>query len=175
MGTILSLKNDLGNKLDSKDDKISTIVDVYVKERTVKLSNKEKIQFMGYINNNPYYLFCNDQIIFYLKIKLDEGFGICYDQAELESDFVYTYTPNKIPNSRKISITISQMDNPNNYSIYNLEGGLKIGHISSNYSKMIDTGNSVECSEYLLNFNNKISILSYHHLKGYSIINKSCH
>ncbi len=172
MGTILSLRKDLGNKLEINESIIPRITDIFIRERTVKLSNGEKIQFMGYINNNPYYLFSNDQIIFYLIIKIDQGFGICFDKTELESDLLYTYVPNKIPNNRKIYITLSQMYYPVSNIIFHLEDGLKIGHISSNYSKEIIPGNSVECSEYLLVYGNQMSIISYHYLRGYSIINK---
>jgi len=148
------------------------INDIFKQESTTKLCNKEKIQFMGYCADNPYYLFCFEENIFYLKIFPNEGFGICNDFEELKDNIIRINNPNKFPNESNILIILNKINTPLKNTIYHLDGGLKIGHINSTYSRDELTSGKTEYSEYLLVHDNNTSILSYNFIKGYSIINK---
>ncbi len=148
------------------------IKDVFNIDTTTNLTNKEKIQYMGFHRNNPYYLFCFEENIFYLKIIPNKGFGICEDIDQLNEDELITNYPNKIPNESKILKTLSKIGYPIKNVIFHLDGGLRLGHINSTYSRESIEDGKTENSEYLLVYGELTAVLSYNFIKGYSIINK---
>ncbi len=159
-------------KKKNHDIVVPKIKDVFKEDLTTLLTNNEKIQFMGYHRDFPYYLFCFEENIFYLKIIPNIGFGICDGIEQLNEDILITNYPNKIPNESKILKTLSKIDYPIKNTIYHIDNGLKIGHINSTYSRDDEEEGKTENSEYLLVYGDLTGVLSYNFIKGYSIINK---
>ena len=77
------LSNKVDNNKDNKDNKdtktISNITDSFNDNKYKILSNEEKIQYIGLIDNYPYFLFSNSICTFYLKFIKDIGFTIIND------------------------------------------------------------------------------------------------
>lgn len=157
---------------------ISNITDSFTNEKYVVLSNKEKIEYKGIINSHPYFLFSYNQITFYLKFIEKYGFSIIYntDELKLDKDIQNSGKIDKLPNPKKISNVLAQIDKIDNINIFNVNNILKIGHINSIYSRDADNKISfnesvVDYSEYLLVYNGFRTVLCYSFLNGYSLIN----
>lgn len=149
---------------------INNIIHEFTSNNSVILSNGEKIQYIGNINSEPCFLFFNDPYLFYLKYIKNIGFTIITNTQDLDKNLENFGHIDKLPNLRKILVTQSLIDKPDNLNIFIISNKLKIGHINSIYLKY--DNNKIENSEYLLVYENTISILCYSHLTGYSIINK---
>ena len=155
---------------------ISNITDSFTNEKYVVLSNKEKIEYKGLINSHPYFLFSNSNITFYLKFIQKIGFSIISNTDELDKEIVNTGKVDKLPNPKKISHVLAQIDKFDNFNIFNVSNILKIGHINSIYSRDSENKISinesvVDYSEYLLVYNGFRTVLCYSFLNGYSLIN----
>ena len=155
---------------------ISNITDSFTNEKYIVLSNKEKIEYIGMIESNPYFLFSYNQITFYLKFIQTNGFSIISNTDELNNNIVNTGKVDKLPNPKKISHVLTQIDKVDNLNIFNVGNILKIGHINSIYSRDSKNKNYfdesvVDYSEYLLVYNGFKTVLCYSFLYGYSVIN----
>ncbi len=177
--------NDNKNNKDDKDNKdnktnkdtktISNITDNFNDNKCKVLSNGEKIQYIGLLDGNPYFLFSNSIYTFYLKFINDIGFTMINDSKELANSNINLGHIDKLPNKNKINLTIGLIDKPDDTNIFNIDNILKIGHINSIYSRNNNTVNfikTIEYSEYVLICQGIKTILSYSYTSGYSIINK---
>lgn len=155
---------------------IGNITDSFTNDKYKTLSNGEKIQLMGMINDYPYFLFSNKLITFYLKFIKNVGFSIIYNTDELGKDIINIGKVDKLPNVKKILNVLALIDKPDDTNIFNINNILKIGHINSIYSRDSEIKISLEesivdYSEYLFVYNNFRTILCYSFSNGYSIIN----
>ncbi len=173
------LNNNKDNN-DYKDNKsiktISNITDSFNEKKYKVLSNGEKIQYIGLIDDRPYFLFSNSIYTFYLKFIKDIGFTIISNSDDLNSNNINLGHVDKLPNKNKIILTTSLIDKIDNQNIFCINDILKIGHINSIYSRLDNITNhikAVEYSEYLLICEGIKTILCYSYTSGYSIINKN--
>jgi hypothetical protein len=170
-------KDNNKNIKDKKETKtISNITDNFIDNKYIILSNGEKIQYMGLIDSQPYFLFSNQIYTFYLKFIQEIGFTIIYNSNDINNNIINLGCIDKLPNKNKIGITISLIDNIDNQNIFCIDDTLKIGHINSVYSKndnILNYETSVEYSEYLLICEGIKTILCYSYTSGYSLINKN--
>ncbi len=154
------------------NQRTSKIKEDFTLNKFTELSNNQKIEYKGEINNLSYYLvqFYDHKI--YLK-TIPEGFCICRNLSELNDlENIYRGDADRMPSNKKIYSAIKNFDYISKTGLSELISGLKISHVYSNYIREDETRTSKhEYSEYVLYYNNKYSILMFHYIKGFSIFN----